>query len=143
MTDVIDIQLGAAPWAPCANSSMIAEYRYHEVPLEGIVEVCGVQYLFTCIHGAGDRANWWIYERTDEGERAFLESSESAAEYTERVMRRQMQPPCAIALALEDVGIISYRVLEDSTHEAFSAAVEAIKREVSEVAGEARDFELV
>jgi hypothetical protein len=138
MGDIISIQRGAAPWAPSADAEVVAEYRYYDVPVEGIVRQHGVEFLFACLTGGIDPVSFWIYARVTPEERARLESAADPSSYVELMRGHGFHAPYVLALAVEDVGILASAVVDDDEH--LQEAMRSLHRYMQSLAEDTKEL---
>lgn len=138
MGDYISIQQGAAPWAPSADAEVIAEYRYYEVPLEGVVRQHGVEYLFVCMTGDIDTVSFWVYSRITPDERATLEAATTPEAYEQLLLTHDLNTPVVVALAVDAVGILASEVVE--TDDLLPAALQRLSDYLQSLASDAKEL---
>ncbi len=65
MTDQLQIELGAAPWAPTAAADDFGWGRVWNIPLSGTFKAEGYRYAFQCLTGEveSDSGSLWGYTR--------------------------------------------------------------------------------
>lgn len=76
MSDLVEIAEGGRPWKPTPTTVPGEILHRYNMPLVGVIEQHGVQYLFQCWGGEVERANLWLYTRLTE-ERSRLLSDET------------------------------------------------------------------
>ncbi|MDR0346397.1 MAG: hypothetical protein LBI49_25415 [Nocardiopsaceae bacterium] len=74
MSDLLLPEQGARPWLPAGNVSPIETLNEYDIPLAGLIEQGGTNYLFACLLGEMEDANIWAYARVDAPEIAYLRS---------------------------------------------------------------------
>jgi hypothetical protein len=105
MGDAIAIHKGTLPWVPNEfQTRMVEEFHHYDMPLVGVVEQSGVDYLFQCVVGEVEPISIWQYTILHPDERAKLEEASQdellglAFDFSRRAG--------VLAIAIEDVGII-------------------------------------
>jgi hypothetical protein len=102
------LQRGAPPWEGNAFSAALVEtYSFYEIPLVGIIRQGDREYLFRCLAGELEPMSWWAYVAVSSEERTALESTASVEAFDEMV-DGLMTRPGAVAVALEDFGIVGW-----------------------------------
>lgn len=101
MSDHIELQIGAAPWQPDGNTSIIEELDRYNVPTMGILEQHGVMYCFELIEGHVQDMNVWIYTPLSKVEAKEL-CRASGQEIDTLLARMQQDRPVMAALAAEN-----------------------------------------
>ncbi len=111
LVDAFVVESGASPWRPTRCTQELALYRRsHEIPLVGVVEQAGTQYLYQCVLGQTEEVNIWLYTPLLPCERAAIEaaSARRASELFVRFSRRDGR----LAIAHNSVGVIAVRSLK-------------------------------
>jgi hypothetical protein len=129
MADVLHVVKGSPPWLPSPETELVAEYNYYDVPLSGVVRQHGVDFFFQCLDDTADAVSFWMYVHATEVERERLESASSPDEFDGFVGQIDIDRPVVLALAIERLGILSWRVLPAHDDE-------AVKRELGELVSE-------
>lgn len=91
---------------------MRTELNRYDAPLVGIIEQDGALHFFECGVGAGAPLSVWWYCTITEGEAAALEAVdvEGLSNLVGELLRSRR---CALALAVEDEGIMAVTHVED------------------------------
>ncbi len=109
--DGFTVESGASPWQPTRCTREVARYRRsREIPLVGVVEQSGTQYLYQCVLGQTEEVNIWLYTPLLPVERDAIEaaSPRRATELFARFSRRDGR----LAIAHNSVGVIAVRALQ-------------------------------
>lgn len=72
MSDLVEIAEGGRPWKPTETTVPGEVLHRYNMPLVGIIEQYGVQYLFQCWGGEVARANLWLYSGLSEEQGRLL-----------------------------------------------------------------------
>jgi len=135
---VVQIERGALPWNPDRASTVTAEYRYHDHPLDGVLQQSDSLFRFMCLDGAGDNGvSWWLYCQTTTAELDDLESAETLEDFHTR-WTAGIPAPCVVALALDSV-IVDYREVTEGGTQAAKEAVKELYEQLQDSAAEARE----
>lgn len=111
MADVLHVTKGAPPWLPSPDAELVAEFSYYDVPLSGVIRQHGVDFYFQCLDNTPDPVSFWMYLHVTESERERLESAPSPEDFDRLVGDIDVDRPVVLALALERLGILSWRTL--------------------------------
>ena len=110
LVDSFVVESGASPWHPTRTSHEVARYRSSdEIPLVGVVNQAGSDYLYQCVLGQTEEVNIWLYTPLLSSERAAIEAAtpRKADELFARYSRRDGR----LAIAHNSVGVIAVRPL--------------------------------
>jgi hypothetical protein len=110
LVDGFTVESGANPWQPSRCTRELVRYRRsREIPLVGVVEQSGTQYLYQCVLGQTEEVNIWLYTPLLPAERDAIEaaSSRKANELFIRFSRRDGR----LVIAHNSVGVIAVRPL--------------------------------
>ena len=129
MADVIQVEKGCDPWRPSHDSVLVKQYRYYDMPLEGIIEQHGVRYYFQCMSGAQDQLNSWAYSYVGPDEESELDAATA-----EEFAQREARGPMALAFALEGLGVVCSTVIDEVTDDSIRAAHRQLAEEFRELA---------
>jgi hypothetical protein len=125
MSDVIRIERGAPPWRPGGGALVVAVFNEYDKPLSGIVEQHSCNYLFDCIYGQVEGLSLWMYSLVGETEaEAMISADKDELEVLMREARGRV--PSRLALAIEDVGIVSTSVVESLDKEDVERALQEL-----------------
>lgn len=133
MSDMIHVQVGAAPWLPADSAEAVAEYEYFEMPLSGVVRQAGVEYFFTCLVGRETTFNFWLYWPVTTADRKSVEAAASPEEFRHRLLGA-LGGHAVLAVASDDYGILGWRDFEGDNPEAFGEAGDDLFRWMDRVA---------
>ncbi|MBW3638245.1 MAG: hypothetical protein KY451_00085 [Actinobacteria bacterium] len=111
MSDLIHVEHGAAPWQASHDARVIKQYRYYDVPLSGVIEQNGCQYLFKCASRPDEVLTLWWYTDITPDERRMIEDG-PAEEFNTRFRKLDLHGWCRIAFATERLGIVDYEDAE-------------------------------
>lgn len=103
----IELQTGVAPWQGTNSSALVDTYHFYDIPLIGVMEQGGNQYLFRCMAGELEQTNFWCYSSITLEEIAAIEATNSREEF-DAVLAKFNQRPVALAFATDSLGIIAW-----------------------------------
>jgi hypothetical protein len=129
MSDQIRLEVGHQPWKPSPDSQMVVEYQYYDIPLSGILEQDGQQYMFVCLDGADENLSVWWYTLINAEQRQWMESATTAEEFHERLHTTNFEGWSRLALATQRHGIFDYEDVPDEAEgmgEAFKALLDRL-----------------
>lgn len=125
MSDVIHTERGAPPWRPGGGALVVAVFSEYDKPLSGIVEQYNCNYLFECIYGQVEGLNVWMYTLVRDAEaEAMISADNDALEGLIREARGRV--PSRLALAIEDVGIVSTSIVESHDRDELERALQEL-----------------
>lgn len=107
MSDLIQLEHGVDPWKGSSTSRHVVEYRHYEIPLAGIVEQHGRQYLYFCLSRPDDSPTVWIYTGITSEQRACLEGGPDE-QFNERLNGLEHEGRGTLAFATENLGIVDF-----------------------------------
>lgn len=128
MTDMIRVEVGAAPWLPATSAEPVREYHYYDFPLSGLVRQNGIEYLFMCTSGQDDPTNFWAYWPLPPKERRYLESATTPDEFSDRLRGLKLHGTAVIALATDTHGILGWREFDPEVPGAMRKASDDLGR---------------
>lgn len=129
MSDQIRLEAGHQPWKPSSSSKIVVEYQYYDIPLSGVLEQEGQEYLFVCMDGADENVSVWWYTLINPEQRELIEGATTTDEFHERLHRTNFEGWSRIALATQRHGIFDYEDVPDGgrgVDEAFRALLERL-----------------
>lgn len=113
MGDFIRLQKGAPPWEGSGDPAHHVEtYHFHDIPLIGLIQQHGVNYLFRCFAGEVEPLNLWSYTLVEDAEIVDLEETTTAQEFDRRVNELASRPG-VLALSVDGIGIVASREVQD------------------------------
>ncbi|MDQ1683853.1 MAG: hypothetical protein QOC82_590 [Frankiaceae bacterium] len=140
MVDTVSMQEGRPPWKPTLDSAVIAEYRYYDIPLIGVIEQGDRRYLFWCLDGADEPLSLWFYAYITEGQIKRLEAAHEDFDEVFRAM--DFEGWGRLALATPNVGIVDYEDFDMDDHpESVRVAIRKLKERVHQLSALADEFE--
>jgi hypothetical protein len=122
LVDGFTVESGANPWQPTRCTRELIRYRRsREIPLVGVVEQAGAQYLYQCVLGQSEEVNIWLYTPLLQSERDAIEaaSARRANELFARFSRRDGR----LVIAHNSVGVIAVRPLKADTDPSIEVGV--------------------
>ena len=111
LVDGFSVETGANPWQPTRCTRELVRYRRsRDIPLVGVVEQAGTQYLYQCVLGQSEEVNIWLYTPLLQSERDAIEaaSTRKANELFARYSRRDGR----LVISHNSVGVIAVRPLK-------------------------------
>jgi hypothetical protein len=106
MSDQVQFAVGHEPWQPSLESRLVEVFKEYDAPLLGLLEQEGNVFLFRCLVGELERANFWLYTRLDVAERDALLEAEGPVSM-DYVTDLATTRPNQLALAVNGVGVIA------------------------------------
>jgi hypothetical protein len=106
MVDTAMVHEGCPPWKPTPDSVVVAEYRYYDIPLFGVIQQGDRQYMFYCVDGADELLSLWWYAHITDEQRHQLDTAGENFEQVSRTMN--FEGWGRLALATTNVGIVDY-----------------------------------
>ncbi|GAA2780600.1 hypothetical protein [Streptomyces showdoensis] len=129
MTERIELELGARPWAPSRAMRMVHELNFYDMPTEGILKkrFRPAYYFFACVDGVATEYNLWVYTRISRAEAQRLKRlrSDDLRRFEARLL---VDRKLTVAVANEDQGIL---------HRALVTVSDPLRVEESKIASQA------
>ncbi|HVA75044.1 MAG TPA: hypothetical protein VNF71_10835 [Acidimicrobiales bacterium] len=110
MSDLAEVQPGTRPWEPARGASLAVVLHRYDRPLIGTFDQHGTHYLFRCLAGEVERANFWSYVRVDPDQEAKL--ADVSAELFDEAIDEASQGPGVLAIAVDD-RIVASALIDD------------------------------
>lgn len=110
MADLIEVPIGSEPWEPNA-SRLVTVYHHYNIPLIGVVEQGGTEYLFQCLAESAD-VSFWSYSCLETRERQQLDESSDDDEF-EDYLPSHAHRPGVLALVVENHGVVGAESYDD------------------------------
>ncbi|HEX3542776.1 MAG TPA: hypothetical protein VHT75_20275 [Acidimicrobiales bacterium] len=110
MSDAIQIERGRPPWQPSSSATLVSVLHRYTIPLVGVLDQHGSQYLFWCLvgHAAPDSA--WAYAQiSPEDVASFALATHETFDATLR--EAVGDRVCTFAVASDEKGIIESVIL--------------------------------
>jgi hypothetical protein len=128
MSDLIRLDHGVAPWLGTADATVVAEYRYYDIPLAGVVAQGSMEYVFWCATRADEDPTCWIYVAVTADQRCALEDGPVEG-FNQRLEQLNLDGLGMMALATENLGIVDFEELtltKDGISQAYSALLQRL-----------------
>lgn len=112
MADLVQLWTRHAPWKPSPESELIAQYRYYDVPLAGVIRQDDREYLFMCLDGEDETISVWWFTHITAEQRATLEGT-SSENFDSVLNAMEFNGWSRIAFATTNLGIVDFEDVED------------------------------
>ena len=141
MADMIALSHGRPPWAPTEDSVVLAQYRYYDMPLVGVLRQHEREFFFACLEGEDEALSLWWYAAIDSSLREKIERSDPD-EALSLIMNTDHDGWSRLAFATPALGIVDYEDVEDlPDNEGLRRAVAALTRRLDRLSDEAHDLQ--
>lgn len=134
MGDLAALQQGFPPWKPTPDSAMVAQYRYYDIPLAGVIRQGELEYIFMCIDGHDEQVSLWWFAPIDAEQRKQLETATPEG-FDAVLSSMPFHGWSRLALVTENLGIVDYEDVEDSP-EGAKRALKALQERVDDLQGD-------
>jgi hypothetical protein len=106
MSDAVHIEAGAKPWLPSPETTSVVVLHRFTIPLVGVIDQHGVQYLYWCVVGHAAPESAWAYAsvNADGVERLKAADGDSFDDVLREVVD---QNACTFAMASDERGVIA------------------------------------
>ena len=128
MSDLIRLEHAVAPWLGSADAAVVAEYRYYDIPLAGVVSQGSMEYLFWCATRSDEDPTVWLYVAITAAQRKTLEGG-PVETFNERIDQLEIDGLGMMALATENVGIVDFIEMtwtQDGIDQAYAELMERL-----------------
>jgi hypothetical protein len=110
MGDALVVERGAQPWLPSADATIKSVLHRFDIPLAGVIEQHGHDYLFWCVTGHAAPENAWAYAQVNDADIERLTAATSA-DFDEILRDVVGDNACTFAVASSYQGVIASVVL--------------------------------
>lgn len=111
MSDLIRLEHGTAPWRASKDATLVKQYRYYDVPLMGVLEQDGHEFLFSNLTRPDETLTVWWYVSVTPAEREVLEEGDPVT-FNERFRTLPVVGWATVAFATEQLGIVDFEEVE-------------------------------
>lgn len=142
MADLIELHNRCAPWKPSPDSELVAQYRYYDVPLAGVIRQGDREFIFMCLDGETETISLWWYAHITPEQRAELESLEGAV-FDESLRHMPFNGWTRLAFATTNLGVVDYEDVEDLPDgEGFRVALRTLNSRLDQLSEDAKELQL-
>lgn len=137
MSDLADVVNGFRPWEPSSSARLDIVLHRYDRPLVGIFDQDGVSYLFQCLAGEVEPANFWAYTKIESAQATALAAA--VENEFDDLVDRVSAGPAVLVVAVDDRIVASEHVpdLKADQSEVINGlatqAVEVLRSEVHAV----------
>ncbi len=108
MSDHLKIKLRSEPWTPSPHAQLTKSYHKYDVPLVGMLNAEGQDYLFACRYRGTESLSVWMYVLMSHGDVSGLDdaAASSVQDFSSILDKLEERGPTSYALAHDDYGVV-------------------------------------